>query len=417
MKLFRRLILLLVTTPMFATTYYIATTGSDSNTTTQAQNPSTPWLTMQHAVDTMVAGDTTLVEDGIYTAATQNPSCTGGENTGKHMVGISNSGTSGAYITLRSQNKWGAILDSGVTLSTTTGCAEAIRFTGGNYIRVQDLVIRNFTDLAFNRYSSTSTNIDIVGNWVHDIGRYCTNTTSGRDGFFLDGGNFTVEQNVFSDIGKYAVGENGCASAPYINQDHGIYVAGSATIMIRNNIFYRIEHGFAVQNYPYGGSPTISILNNTISWCNNQTQRGCIVNDGAGTMLIENNISYDPSDALLYTGSTQATTCTVNNNLVSNSTGLFVSGGQQNCTISGNIVNTNPLLVNVGVQTMDTAPLTPDAHETSISPGIGHGVTLSDVTNDYAGNPRPSGSYDIGAYQFTTGTAPNPPTSLTVTVH
>src|SRR5271166_1725311 len=44
----------LVTQPASGTTYYVAITGSDSNPGTFSQ----PWKTIQHAADTVVAGDT-----------------------------------------------------------------------------------------------------------------------------------------------------------------------------------------------------------------------------------------------------------------------------------------------------------------------------------------------------------------------
>lgn len=50
-----------------ATTYYVnAATGSDANTPAQAQNPATPWLTIQHAIDQASAGDTIRVAAGDY---------------------------------------------------------------------------------------------------------------------------------------------------------------------------------------------------------------------------------------------------------------------------------------------------------------------------------------------------------------
>jgi Concanavalin A-like lectin/glucanases superfamily len=45
-----------------AATYYVAPTGSDSNPGSLSQ----PWLTQQQAWNSMVAGDTTLVQPGIY---------------------------------------------------------------------------------------------------------------------------------------------------------------------------------------------------------------------------------------------------------------------------------------------------------------------------------------------------------------
>ena len=45
-----------------ATTYYVATDGSDSDPGTESQ----PWATLQHAVDTIAAGDTIIVKSGTY---------------------------------------------------------------------------------------------------------------------------------------------------------------------------------------------------------------------------------------------------------------------------------------------------------------------------------------------------------------
>jgi len=43
--------------------YYVAKNGSDSNPGSESQ----PWLTIQKAADTMVAGDTVYVKAGTYT--------------------------------------------------------------------------------------------------------------------------------------------------------------------------------------------------------------------------------------------------------------------------------------------------------------------------------------------------------------
>ena len=49
---------------------YVATTGNDGRTPRQAQNPATPWLTMQHANDSgaLTGGDCVNVADGTYSA-------------------------------------------------------------------------------------------------------------------------------------------------------------------------------------------------------------------------------------------------------------------------------------------------------------------------------------------------------------
>lgn len=65
----KRSILFLFAAALQATTYYVGnTTGaSDSNTAVQAQSVSTPWLTIQHSVNSMACGDTLIViSNGQY---------------------------------------------------------------------------------------------------------------------------------------------------------------------------------------------------------------------------------------------------------------------------------------------------------------------------------------------------------------
>ena len=43
--------------PVYGATYYVAKNGNNSNPGTEAE----PWLTIQHATDTMEAGDTVYI--------------------------------------------------------------------------------------------------------------------------------------------------------------------------------------------------------------------------------------------------------------------------------------------------------------------------------------------------------------------
>jgi hypothetical protein len=66
------------------------------------------------------------------------------------------------------------------------------------------------------------------------------------------------------------------------------------------------------------------------------------------------------------------------------------NGSTVSYTTSGNITTSDPLFVNSGS----------DWHLQKCSPAIDAGVTLSVVTKDYDGLPRPIGAaYDMGAYE------------------
>jgi hypothetical protein len=389
---------LVVTTSAFATTYYVATNGSDSNPGTLAQ----PFLTIQHAADNVNAGDTVIVETGVYSDSTQHGA----------LVSITRSGTAGNYITFQSQNKWGAILD-GVNNTALTGVDFA-----GSYIRFQDFELRGFSEEALSTYEGGKF-INIVGNNIHDIGRFCTDTTKGLDGIFIATSNNVVEQNLVHDIGRYAPGENGCSPKTryYKNHDHAIYVdasfGGADKLMVRNNVFYRLKRGWGIHVYP---SPVdgLSVLNNTFIW-GNTWQPGFIIFAGGGAthFRVENNIAYSPTQSFVHFLDTSGYTGIIANNLTYN--GTISDATPSGVTFSANMDNVDPKLINAGDSTEDDASL-PDARLTSGSPAIGAGAELSDVTIDYTGAPR-SNPPSIGAYEFVSVSAPSPPTNLTTVVH
>lgn len=82
-------------------TYYIETTGTD--TIASDGSISKPWASLNYAFSKVAASSHTfLVGDGVY-----NPTAPGSNV----QIPTSCTGVSGFYTTIKSINKWGAVID------------------------------------------------------------------------------------------------------------------------------------------------------------------------------------------------------------------------------------------------------------------------------------------------------------------
>src|SRR5512139_1738926 len=102
-----------------ATTYYVDRNhpqASDSNPGTEAL----PWLTIQHAAQVAVAGDTVLIKPGVYTGG----------------ITVETGGTAGAPITFHA-------VGVGVVIDGSGGERDAFFITWAGYIVVDGLTIQN----------------------------------------------------------------------------------------------------------------------------------------------------------------------------------------------------------------------------------------------------------------------------------
>jgi hypothetical protein len=369
------------------TTWYVSPTGSDSNSGTS----SSPFKTIQRAANVVNPGDTVIVKNGTY----NNPAASGANSK---LITLSRGGTASNWVTFKAENKWGAVID-GLGNTTATGWSIA-----ANYIRVQNFEVKGFSDVGLENFAGGQY-LDIVGNHFHDIARLCTDTTLGLEAIFLSSSNVTVQQNLIHDIGRFAPGQNGCnpSTAYYQNHDHGINIRGDSggadNITIRNNIFYNINRGWAIQIYPSAVN-NLAVLNNTFAFPNPWKTGHVIFAASVTNSRIHNNIFYQPTTAALMVEMTSGhSNVAIYNNITHQAT--LVDTAASGLSFSGNKENTDPLLSNPGAF---------DFHLGSGSPAINSGLTLSDVTNDYSGTVRPQGSaYDIGAYESTSSGNPPPP--------
>jgi hypothetical protein len=153
------LMLVLTTAPSLAaqttaTTRYVSTTGNDSNLGTIGA----PWLTIQHAANSVSAGATVYVFGGVYNESVNFPS----------------SGTASAPITFESFPGETAVIDgTGVPVKGTQGLINIV----GNrsYITIKGFEIRHYTTSSENDVPSgvwitgSGTGVQILNNQVHNI--------------------------------------------------------------------------------------------------------------------------------------------------------------------------------------------------------------------------------------------------------
>jgi hypothetical protein len=332
-----------------------------------------------------------IVEDGVYTD----------ENGDGAIVMLNRGGTGSALVTFKARNKWGAKLDG-----QNNRAVNGFQFGAVNYIRIEGFEIYGVGNGGSGGASgieiySGGHDSQIVANHIHDVGKMCTDTTNGQNGIFVEQPNVTIERNLIHDIGRFALGENGCnpATPYYQNNDHGIYmdgavdgssIPGASGTVVKNNIFYNNKRGWSIQVYP-GTISRMKIYNNTFAFENPYREGHIIIGSSGSDNEIKNNIFYDPKGSAIYFYTGTQTNMVVSNNLT------------YNCTISSGsaigVTFTNNINSSVGLAFLNLSLF--DFHLTLLSPALDIGQNLADVTEDFDGIPRPQGAgYDVGAYEF-----------------
>ncbi len=402
-----------------AGTYYVATNGNDN----WAGSEESPWKTIQHAAQTVVAGDVVYIKAGTY----------------NESVSVAHSGTSNSYIVFSAYPG-----DEGLVVITHN----TFEIVGKSYIKVVGLV-REYGDKGFyvegpsdgvmlignSTYETTSSGIGAWGvPWGDDPGNYsnihnlviknniiekacdggwneCITLANGVDGF-------EIAHNTIKNGGDPTNGGEGidikegtkngtiAYNSIYGLTRRGIYLDGGGllgftppvleNIQIYGNIVHdNADAAIAIMTEGDGSVHNVQIYNNILY---NQDDDGVMFyNHPAGTgniydiTTINNTIYSNGRYGILNNFSTSYDMVVRNNICYQNaSADIYLQSGSS--TSDHNLTGTDPVFANAS---------TGDFHIQSGSPAIDAGSATEAPSTDFDGVAR-AASVDIGAFEYVT---------------
>lgn len=353
-----------------ATVYYVATGGKDSGKGSRTA----PFRTVMRGMQAASAGDTVIVGDGTY--GHEGAVTRGDENHDNHSpVVLRKSGRPDAWITLRAETKWGAILDCEMR------CDAYIDLFNSAYIVIEGFVItRGFKEAIHT--NDAAHHITIRGNRIEYIANRPSSTVLGLSGMYTNPAchDFIVEGNVFHDIGR---------SNPS-QLDHALYLRGS-NMTVTNNVFYNIHHGWSIQTAE--GLNWGLIVNNVFAFENAPHKSGQIMLWGRqANLTIRNNIFYEADKFAIVRYQASVSSCNIDHNVIYGATAPQVMMDTSGCSVHDNRIGVDPRFVNA-----EREPY--DFHLRANSPAIGSGAA-SAVSDDFEGLTRSPAHPDVGAFVF-----------------
>jgi hypothetical protein len=335
-------------TPVIGIAFYVSTTGSDSNPGTI----SSPWRTIQHASDSVRAGDSVYVRGGVY----------------NESVNISTSGSAIAGpITFQTYPGEQAIVDGTGLIPSTSGTQGLINIANQSYISIQGFEIRNYQTSSASAtpagiwVSGSGSNIQLLSNVIHNIvttseatgnafgiAVYGTAapasldavTISGNQVYGLKTGN-SESLNVDGNVTNFIIADN----VVHDNDNIGIDVIGFEGVSPDPAYDYA-RNGTVTGNTVYN----ISAINNPGE--GNQYDANGIYVDGGSQVVIERNLIHHVDIGIEMASEHQGHVTSfviARNNLVysANSIGITIggyasnTGGTDHCTIVNNTLFQN----------------------------------------------------------------------------
>jgi hypothetical protein len=374
--------------------YYVdAALGNDATTEANARdNPSNPWLTIQHAVDALSwpgAGDIAInVRNGTYQAADNSADTVhvalgaGGPNSGRRLV-FRPDGSATPLVRL----------PGGATGTQRTG----FKLTDG-YCTVEGFEIDSTgtpgaTNCGGNAFwlPGTSAHSEIYRCHCHDL-HVAAGATSRIQGIQTENSTgFQIWYTKFHEVGS---------TSDQANQEHGVYMQGEGWVI--GCLIYNIRNGYGLQIFDSTWGD-IRLISNTIAVGPASATRESMVYDdrnagGSGVLTMRNNILFGAVSGrnVLHGAGTAASAGqhTLANNIVRRNGGV----GSGDVEFIADFVSTNldtthdPGFVNFASEDfhLDVAAAARGAADPTWSP-----------PSDLDGVDRDYDSCDLGAYQYT----------------
>lgn len=372
-------------------TFYVSPSGSDSNPGTITA----PWLTIQHAANSVQAGDTVYVRAGSY-----NESVT---------IGVSGSATAGPIVFENYPGENPIVDGTGLTPSDSN-TQGLFNIADQSYITISGFEIRNYTTSNANAtpagiwISGSGTTIQILNNQVHNITTtsekngnafgisvYGTEapasldsvTISGNTVYDLKTGN-SESVNVDGNVTNFVITNN----VVHDNDNIGIDAIGFEGVSPDPTYDYA-RNGLIGENTVYN----ISAINNPGE--GDQYDADGIYVDGGSQIIIERN-NVSTSDLGIEVASEHSghygSYVTVRNNLVyfNNSVGISIGGyasnvgGTQYCTIVNNSLLGNDTKNTGSGELQVQYYATNNVFENNIVYATSQGLLINNYTNSEA---------------------------------
>lgn len=424
--------------------YYVSPAGSDSAAGTAAA----PWLTIQHAVSTLIAGQTAIVEAGNYAErVTINSSGTSAlpitlqaaSGASVTMLGFSISGSywiingfdistqsnsndgygvyvfgSAAYDTI-SNNYIHELCHEGIYMEPTVSYISVIKnqiwkaeMAGAQVDGTNDLIEGNEVWATQQQpvvlggiYSACITpdgsdadgfrffgqNHDFAHNYIHDIVYGTAENPDPHTDCFQTWGSSAMK------VDNVTIEANWCRWPSTAAQNHAGMFEGTSgpvgTLIFKNNVFADMEDGLIIGEGQPSGVAAVKIWNNTFDHIEQEAVDFNDTRSSADEVI--NNIFFDVG------AGGDSYMCLPGGSPIIEANDFYMRGGTSLGTYCSNApyISLNPMFVNAGDSTGSGA----DYHLQSSSPVIDNGVTLTQVPVDYDGTSRPIGGYSIGAFQ------------------